>query len=298
MRPLVDLHIHSNYSDGTCTVEEVCARAVQSGMQVIALSDHDTTNGLKPMRRAMEDVNRERLRITLIPAIEMSSGDNGLTHMLGYGIADGTEPLRSELMVLRRKRAERIHETGELLKRMTGLDLPADFLKQADDPDYTVGRMHVARLLIKQGIVQSVDEAFQKYLGVGKPAYLPLQHLSTEDAIGVLIASRAVPVLAHPMRMKIGREELDRLLARLKDAGLMGLEVYHPSASNTDVKHLYRLAQKHELLVTGGSDFHGDRSMKTPIGEYPAGWRTWKQDLEALQNIIAVSRISSVKGDR
>lgn len=298
MRPLVDLHIHSNYSDGTCTAEEVCAQAVQNGMQVIALSDHDTTNGLKPMRRAMEEVNRERSRMSLIPAIEMSSGENGLAHVLGYGIAEAAQPLESELTALRRKRAERFRETGALLKRLTGMELSPEFLKQTDDPDYSVGRMHAARQLVEKHIVHSVDEAFVKYLGVGKPAYIPLHHMSTEDAIGVLLASHAVPVLAHPMRLHMGREELNKLLKRLKDAGLMGVEVYHPSATNTEVKHLYRLAMQHELLVTGGSDFHGDRSMKTQIGEYPGGWRTWKQDLEALHSAIAVSRISSFKGDR
>ena len=292
MRPLVDLHIHSNFSDGTCSVEEVCARAAAGGMRVIALSDHDTTAGLAPMRQAIGNVNRERRRMILIPAIEMSSGENGLTHVLGYGISDGTEPLQSELIALRRKRAWRIHETGTLLHRLTGLEFPPEFLKQADDPDYAVGRMHVARLLIKQGIVHSVDEAFQKYLGVGRPAYIPLKHISTEGAIAALRGSGAVPVLAHPMRMRMGQEQLKLLLTQLKDCGLMGLEVFHPSASQADVKRLYQLANQFGLLVTGGSDFHGDRSMQTQIGEYPAGWSDWEQDLDALQKAVAATRIS------
>jgi predicted metal-dependent phosphoesterase TrpH len=292
VRAPIDLHIHSNFSDGTCSVEEVCTRAVNGGMRVIALSDHDTTNGLAPMGKAVDGVNRAGYRMALIPAIELSSGDDGLTHVLGYGIGDDTEPLQSELLALRRKRAERIRETGALLNRLTGLELPPEFLKQADDPDYAVGRMHVARLLIEKQIVGSVDEAFLKYLGVGKPAYFPLRHISTEGAIGVLRRSGAVPVLAHPMRMRIGEGELDRLLTRLKGWGLMGLEAFHPSASNADATRLHRLAKKHELLVTGGSDFHGDRSMQTEIGGYPPGWNTWEQDLSALQNAVAASRIS------
>jgi hypothetical protein len=152
--------------------------------------------------------------------------------------------------------------------------------------------MHVARLLVDQRIVRTSDEAFLKYLGVGKPAYIPLKHLSTEDAIGVLLASHAVPVLAHPMRMRIGEDELELVLARLKDYGLMGLEVFHPSASHADVKRLCRLAKKHELLMTGGSDFHGDRSMQTKIGEYPSGWHSWKQDTDALQAAIQAREAS------
>ncbi|MFH1879794.1 MAG: PHP domain-containing protein, partial [Bacillota bacterium] len=239
MKPLVDLHIHSIYSDGTCGVDEICAQAVKRGVQTIALSDHDTTGGLAPMREAVDAVNRGVHRLTLIPALELSSGESGLTHVLGYGIHPGAEPLESELATLKRIRMERNLETIRLMERMLKRELLPEAALQNGGPDPALGRMHVARLLMDHHIVRSVDEAFRKYLGVGKPAYLPLHHMSTEGAIGALRKSGAVPVLAHPVRIGVLDDDADRTIAYLKACGLMGLEVFHPSASEPDVKLLY-----------------------------------------------------------
>jgi len=289
VKPPVDLHIHSKFSDGTNTVEELCTLAVNLGIRTIALSDHDTTDGLSPMREAVAGINRSEQRLTLIPAIELSSGDNGLVHVLGYGIKAGMEPLESELAALKRIRVERNTETIRLLERLLDRKLmPEPQLKEGPD-NPVLGRMHVARLLINQGVVRTVDEAFRNYLGVGKPAYLPLRHVSTEDAIGLLRTRGAVPVLAHPVRIGFLNDEADAAVAKLKEAGLMGLEVYHPSASGADVKRLYQLAKDQEMLVTGGSDYHGERGTRLKIGGYPAGWRTWEHDMESLQTAIASS---------
>lgn len=296
MRPLVDLHIHSNYSDGLSTVSEICALAVKSGVRTLALSDHDTTEGLNPIIKALEESNRETYPITLIPAIELSSGGDGLTHVLGYGIRPGAEPLESELKALRRKRAERNLETLELLDQLLGTEFAGEISPSDLETNPVLGRMHVARLLIERGVVHTLDEAFRRYLGVGKPAYLPLRHIATEDAIQILRKSGAVPVLAHPVRIGLLNEDPDGRLARLKDAGLMGLEVFHPSAPNPDVRRLYSLARDHAMLVTGGSDFHGDWGIRSKIGQYPPGWQTWEQDLDALQARIAAG-VSHIEGD-
>ncbi|MBE0601986.1 MAG: PHP domain-containing protein, partial [Firmicutes bacterium] len=197
MKPPVDLHIHSTYSDGTCSIEEILALATGAGMRVIALSDHDTTNGLQPLASSLQSAGSD---IRLIPAIEMSSGPNGLTHVLGYGVGPQSKPLENELAALRRKRVERTRRTLELLNRLTGLTLSETFLDQANAMDHTLGRAHVARQLVARQIVSSVEEAFAKYLGLGKPAYVPLEHISTADAIRVMRGSGIVPVLAHPMR--------------------------------------------------------------------------------------------------
>jgi len=283
VRPPVDFHIHSTFSDGTCTVDEILALAISRGMRVITLSDHDTTDGLEPLSDAIKNSAYD---IRLIPAIEMSSGPNGLTHILGYGASASSKPLQAQLTALRRKRVERTRKTIEILNRLTGETLSEAFLDRADEQDHTVGRLHVARQLVARQIVGTVEEAFSKYIGLGKPAFIPLEHISTEDAIGTLRESGIVPVLAHPIRTGLRGEELETFIIHLKGAGLMGVEAFHPSASNEDAKWLYTLARKYGLLVTGGSDFHGDRSMRTTIGEYPSGWTTWQQDTNDLQSAI------------
>lgn len=289
MRPPVDLHLHSVYSDGTRTVEEICTQAATLGISTVALSDHDTTAGLNPMREAVAAVNKPAHRMTMIPAIELSSGDNGLVHVLGYGVRAGAEPLESELAALRRIRTERNVETIRLLERLLDRKLMPEPALQEGAGNPVLGRMHVARLLIDHDIVQSVDEAFRNYLGVGKPAYLPLKHMSTESAVSLLRSCGAVPVLAHPARIGFLDDQADEALERLAGYGLMGLEVYHPSASGADVKRLYKLAKDHNLLVTGGSDYHGEQGTRAKIGEYPAGWKTWERDLEYLQTAIGSS---------
>ena len=264
-------------------MDEILALAISRGMQVITLSDHDTTDGLKPLSDAIQG---SACDIRLVPAIEMSSGPNGLTHILGYGASGNSKPLQDQLTALRRKRVERTRKTIEVLNRLTGETLSEAFLDRADEQDHTVGRLHVARQLVARQIVGTVEEAFSKYIGLGKPAFVPLEHLSTEDAIGTLRESGIVPVLAHPMRTGLRGEDLETLIIHLKDAGLMGVEAFHPSASKEDALWLYSLTRKHGLLVTGGSDFHGDRSMRTNIGEYPSGWTTWQQDTDDLQAAI------------
>lgn len=296
MKPPVDLHIHSNYSDGLSTVSALCALAERSGVQTFALSDHDTTDGLNPIQSALEEVSRDVRPIDFIPAIELSSGDDGLTHVLGYGIRPGAEPLESELTALRRKRAERSLETLELLDRLLGTELAKEIPSGERDAEPVLGRMHAARLLVQRGVVRTLDEAFQRYLGVGKPAYLPLRHIATEEAIRILSRSGAVPVLAHPVRIGFLYGEPGEKLARLKAAGLMGVEVFHPSASNPDVRRLYELAREYGMLVTGGSDFHGDWGIRSKIGQYPPGWQTWEQDLNALCAAIAAG-VSHTEGD-
>jgi 3',5'-nucleoside bisphosphate phosphatase len=292
VRPPVDLHLHSNYSDGTCTVEEICTQAAILGIRTIALSDHDTTGGLNPMREAVAAINRPEHRLTMIPAIELSSGDDGLVHVLGYGIRAGMEPLERELATLKRIRVRRNVETIRLLERQLGRELMPEPMLREGTNNQTLGRMHVARLLIDHGIVPTVDEAFRNYLGVGKPAYLPLRHMSTESAVTLLRTCGAVPVLAHPIRVGFLNDQADDALEKLREFGLMGLEVYHPSASGADVKRLYQLAQDHRLLVTGGSDYHGEQDTRAKIGEYPAGWKTWERDLEYLQTAIVSSGAS------
>ena len=256
---------------------------------MIALSDHDTTDGLVHIQQTLKAMAATGNNIQLIPAIEMSSGKNGLTHILGYGVRPNTQPLASELDTLRRMRVERTHRTIEAVNRLAGVTISETFLENPETLDHTVGRVHVALLMVAKQLVGSVDEAFAKYLGEGKPAFIPLIHNSTESAVQLLLQSRAVPVLAHPMRSGLEGEELERFIINLHNQGLMGIEVFHPSASRSDIRRLYSLARRLNLLVTGGSDFHGEWSLRNSIGEYPAGWNTWRQDTDDLLAAISAA---------
>ncbi len=286
-----DLHVHSRYSDGLLSPAALCALALQRRMETLALCDHDTTDGLIPMAQAAAACNRAGTRLTVFPAIELSTGSDGHTHVLGYGIDPNFEPLQTVIAALRAKRQARGLQMLEAL-RVLGVELPADALAGADMPSVAVGRPHVARALIRAGVVRTVEEAFDHYLDEGRPAYVPLEHISAADAVTLLSAAGAVPVLAHPARLRLTPQALEALILSLAERGLRGVEVYHPSASRRDLRTLDGIAKRNGLLVTGGSDFHGDPGSRVELGETPGGWRSWKADTEALAEAMAERRAS------
>lgn len=297
MKPPVDLHIHSKFSDGINTPEELCALAVRSGIRFLALSDHDTTDGLPLMRQAVTEQNQAGNELTFFPAIELSSGENGVTHILGYGVTPVKEPLQSELNELKRKRVARIAETIRRLNRLLGTEFRSENVLQSTVPHPVPGRMHVARLLMASNYVQSVSEAFDRYLGVGKPAYIPLKHISSEEAVKLLLQSHAVPVLAHPMRLQQDKAALEELVICLKACGLMGIEAYHPSASRMDAQWLAQLARRYDLLVTGGSDYHGEGVTQARLRQYPSGWNKWRQDIDFLATTLQATGRKQIEGE-
>lgn len=267
----VDLHVHSRYSDGLLSPAALCALALQRRVETLALCDHDTTDGLAPMAQAAVACNRAGTRLTVFPAIELSTGNDGHTHVLGYGIDAGYEPLQTVIAALRAKRQIRGLQMLEALRGL-GVDLPADALP---------------------GVVHTVEEAFDRYLDEGRPAYVPLTHIAAADAVALLSAAGAVPVLAHPARLRLAPQALEALILSLMERGLRGVEVYHPSASRRDIRTLCGIAKRNGLLVTGGSDFHGDRGSRTELGETPGGWRSWKADTAALAAAMAERRASA-----
>ena len=277
-----DLHVHSSYSDGLLTPDALCALAIKKHVSVIALCDHDTTDGLAPMAQAtaMANANGERLR--LIPSVELSTGSTGSTHILGYGVHPDSEPLQLAMATLRRNRASRGQAMVAALAEL-GFRIPPELLPDDRMTGMPIGRPYVARALVRIGAVKTVEQAFERYLTPGKPAYVPLMHLSTAQAVSMLSAARAVPVLAHPMRMKLPPQMLEALITSLIPSGLMGVEVFHPSASRNDTRMLEAMARRHALLVTGGSDFHGDRGARAKLGGLPSGWRCCDSDVAALE---------------
>ena len=240
-----DLHLHSYHSDGTFPPQEIVVRAARCHLSPIALTDHDTVAGIpEALQSALEG------GVEIIPGVELSvdEGDHQV-HILGYFIRWEDPALQGILHLLGQRRWERLQEMLRRLLRM-GISLsPEEVVRVAGKG--TVGRLHVARALLLRGEVGSLEEAFERYLGVGRPAYVPQVGFTIRDAIGAIRNAGGVSVLAHP-----GRDGLD-LLHPLLQAGLQGIEVFHPSHTSQEILLLTRLAATHGLLITGGSDCHG-----------------------------------------
>lgn len=242
---LVDLHMHSNFSDGILSPAALAEASARAGLAAFSLTDHDTLKGLNEASAAAKNLN-----IEFVPGIEMSCqlGDREV-HILGY------YPQQSDqlIAVLERMRDERRHRIEKVITalRSLGFKLNIEDLKD-EAKDAAPGRLHLARLLLKRKYVHTVDEAFKLYLGKGKPAYFSRKLLAAAVVIQLLKDCSAITVLAHPG--KDGKRDIDSLLTY----GLDGVEVFHPDHSPAIKKYYSEVAEENNLLITGGSDFHGD----------------------------------------
>ena len=254
----LDLHTHSTASDGLHTPSELVELARQAGLTTIALTDHDTTNGLAEAQAAGAAAG-----VTVIPGIEINTylpQGRGEAHVLGYYLDTANPDLQSFLQFLRDARVKRGERMVALL-RDQGFDVTWERVRKLAHG--TVGRPHVALALMEKGYAESISDAFDRYISPGRPAYVPRFKMAPEDAVRLLRSVRGVPVLAHPMRL-YGLE--DDLLPRLMAAGLLGLECYYGEYDDATVEHLLALAEQHGLAATGGSDYHGPNVHPTPLG--------------------------------
>lgn len=241
-----DMHIHSTASDGLQTPEEIVALALKKGLCAISITDHDTTEGIKPALEAAKG-----LPLEVIPGIEINTDYMGHEiHILGYYFDIDNKALQETLCKIRDARVNRAKEMVRKLQKM-GIEIP---LKRVYDlaQDGTVGRPHVARVMVEQGYVSSIKEAFEKYIGINSPAYAERYKLLPHEAVRLLRRAEGIPVLAHP-----GIHRKDNLLHELIGEGLKGVEVYHSDHDPSTTEHYRKLAEKLKLLVTGGSDCHG-----------------------------------------
>jgi predicted metal-dependent phosphoesterase TrpH len=258
---LVDLHTHSNYSDGLLSPAALVEEAVSRGLRVLGLTDHDTVAGIPEAREA-----GERLGVEVVPGVELSTsleGGEGV-HLLGYFVDVENPALLEGLAGYAQARDERMARMLERL-RMIGLAIaPADV--QALAGQGTVGRPHLARALIATGYVASVPEAFDRYIGQGKPAYVPRPRVDPREAIALVRAAGGVPVLAHPF----SPGGVESVLDRLAPAGLAGMEVDYGEYTPRERDVLRAIAARRGLIATGGSDFHGiDRGAGRELGSAP-----------------------------
>ena len=275
-----DLHVHSVFSDGLMTPDELCLAARDAGLTHMALCDHDTVDGLAPMRSA---VARAGAGLALLCGVELSSASDGRTHILGYGVHAADETL---LVTLREARARRWARGKRMLARLSALGVDVPEASIPDDPGRPLSRAHIARALVAIGAVHTVRQAFERYLNPGCPAYEPYERPTPTQSVRLLAAVGAAPVLAHPARLALSLEALFAFIHALKADGLAGVEVYHPSADRRFTRALEPFVRREGLLVTGGSDFHGDPGARAALGDVPSGWTREAEDVEALWEAV------------
>jgi predicted metal-dependent phosphoesterase TrpH len=258
MTNAIDLHTHSTASDGVYSPTILLQHAKTAGIHVLALTDHDSTEGVA---EAAEAANA--LDIDFIPGIEINTDIRGSeVHVLGYFLEYQQPAFQDVLRVLRDSRELRGQRMVELLDQQ-GVHI--SWKRVREIANGVVGRPHVARALLEAGYVQTIGEAFDKYIGRGRLAYVPHYKLTPNEAVRLIASANGLPVIAHPLNIP-GLVELRNWLPGLCEAGMVGLETYYGQYTPQDEQTLLALAHEYQLIPTGGSDFHGPDIHPTPLG--------------------------------
>ena len=261
----VDFHCHSNVSDGVYSPAEVVRLAAENGVDVLALTDHDSLDGLP----AAADAAKE-LGVQFINGIEISVTWTGRTlHIVGINIDPAESRLQQGLQAIRAGRLQRAEKMAEGLAKIGIGGTLQGALAHADNNVAMIGRAHFARHLVEAGHVKDVKSVFRKYLVPGKPGYVSHEWASLSDAVNWITGSGGVAVIAHPGRYDIGPNVMKRLLAEFKELGGRGIEVVTSNHSNDQVIRFAALANEFELLASRGSDFHGEEGGRVQLGKIP-----------------------------
>ena len=259
MKTYIDLHIHSTASDGTLTPTEIVQTALKSTKSekdpiVIALTDHDTVAGVSEF---LKEAKKNKERVTAIPGVEISTNYHGVEiHILGYNVDPENKELLEQLKICRESRDGR---NEKIISRLQaeGFQITMEDIKP-EDPNETIARPHIAKQLMKKKYVSSVKEAFDKYLAEGRSFYVERIMPTPQEAIRLIKNSGGTPVLAHLMYYKkLNAAEKEVLVSELKEAGLEGIEAYYNTYTPVEEEYVSSLAKQNALLLTGGTDFHG-----------------------------------------
>jgi predicted metal-dependent phosphoesterase TrpH len=248
-----DLHLHTTASDGRLGPKELVSLAIKLGLDVIAITDHDTISGIEPALAAAEAFPS----ITVIPGVEINTDvPHGEVHILGYFIDYTDQKLAASLQRLRDSRLKRAQQMIVNLGNL-GMKVEWQRVRELAQGD-SVGRPHIAQALLEKGYVGSEKEAFDNYIGHDGPAYVERYKLLPVEAVKLIVDAQGLPVLAHPADIA----DLSKLIPELKAAGLIGIEVYYRDYSSDIIRELLKIAKKHALITTGGTDYHafGDSS--------------------------------------
>lgn len=261
----IDLHVHSNASDGTFTPTEVVSEAIATGLSAIALTDHDTISGIKEALDAAATAAQKGQHIQIIAGTELSVAyKNRDIHILGLFLDIENKELIEFLNAANEGRQARNLKMIENLNA-AGISITLDDLCE-DYNESVITRAHFAKHLLKTGVVKTQDEAFRKYLDSSTPYYVPREFFRAEDAIRIIHQAGGIAALAHPLLYKYTRKEVETLVLYLKSIGLDAIETYYSSHKDADEYFVRNLARKHGLLMTGGSDFHGANKPEIALG--------------------------------
>lgn len=251
-----DLHIHTTYSDGTHTPEEVVRVSKDNGLSAIAITDHDITDGIIPALKC-----GAKIGVEVIPGIELSCEYNSVEiHILGYFINWENSWFQGKLKVFQKARERRAYYILSKLKEV-GIEIDEQMLFSQANLG-SISRIHFARCLVEMGAAKSLVDAFQKYLIEGKPAYVRKLRVNPEEALNMIHRVGGVSILAHPIFGGGHRN----FLKKMKRLGLSGIEAYHPSQSKNQIIKFMKIADDLDLMITGGTDSHGGRIEENPIG--------------------------------
>lgn len=263
MRGKVDFHVHSNASDGSLSPREVVRKAGEEGLDVIAITDHDTTSGISDAVEAAEEFG-----VMVIPGVEISIDfQPGTNHLCGYFIDIENDELKDNLQFVQNARSNRNPMIVQKLNAL-GIDITmSEIVEQAGGDQ--IGRPHFAKVLVRKGYVKDTKEAFTKYLAKGAPCYMDKQRLSIKHAVKMIRNAGGVAVLAHPAELGFDTEKKYREYFRYaKDMGVGGIESYSSHHSKDQNAVFRRLADELQMFSTGGSDFHGETKPKIQLGVF------------------------------
>lgn len=275
---MIDLHTHSTCSDGTDPPARIPELAARAGCSAVALTDHDTLAGLGAARHRAGE-----LGVRLVPGCEVSCAfRGGSAHVLVYFVEGGDGPLQEELARLRRDRVARNRRLAERLREL-GLDVTYEELVAEAAGEESLGRPHVAAVLVRHGAAESVPDAFDRWLGAGRPAYVPKARVSPAEVARLAGSSGGVAVLAHPLSLDLGPSALSAAVAELAEAGLAGIEATYGRYSPDERAALAELARRHGLVATGGSDYHGTVKADLAVGTGEGDLRVPDAVLEELE---------------
>ena len=253
MEKIIDMHTHTYYSDGELSPQELIEKAINKNIGVLSITDHDTINGIKTV-----DKNKYP-EIKIINGIELSVKRNkGRMHILGYGIDLENKDLNDKMYELRDNSLNHVLSLMEQIKKDYGIRFKYEDIKELVNANHNLGRPDLAKLCIKYGYASSVQDAFDKYLIDANTKILEHNKgLTYEEAISLIKNSNGIPVIAHPKSLELEEKDLLELLKNMINCGLKGIEVYHSSHSKEEMDYYLKIANKFNLLISGGSDYHG-----------------------------------------
>ena len=262
----IDLHTHTCKSDGSYTPTELVDYAIEKGLSAVAITDHDSIEGLDEALSHAKALSEKGLpSIEVIPGIEFSTKyEKQDVHIVGLYIAYDSPVFLESLNAFVNSRTNR---NIKMCENLQGADIDITYEKlQARFPDAVITRAHYASYLLEQGYVKSRQDAFAKYLGDHTKYFVPREKVTPAQAVSLILQAGGVPILAHPPLYHMGQERLDALTASLKEDGLMGIEAFYSTYTNQDVRDMLHLAEKYDLLLSGGSDFHGANKPGLDLG--------------------------------